>query len=316
MREIIELNSRYSTTRRVRKADPADIAAELKAASKPEDQFETLLFLPEGEGRKSEGGLRTRGYFKQTQEDKPLITMVTVVFNGEAHLEETILSVINQTYDNVEYIIIDGGSTDGTLDIIKKHEHAIDYWVSEKDEGIYDAMNKGIHLATGEWTNFMNCGDSFYEKISIMKIFCQYDLSSVDIVYGNHQVLYPSCRKRFVAAGSMENSWQGSQFCHQASFVSTLRHKKNKFNVCEKMVADFEFFYNAQRGGAKFKKIDNIIARCRSGGVSDSNRVDVLLSFWGVVDKKTKTNLFFCFLLLKEVLKSTRILSVILSRFR
>lgn len=172
-----------------------------KLIGNPDDKFETFLFLPEGRGRKYEGGLRTRGYFKfnyvwrkddgskgkwwiadyednpllptqgelQRQIDDyikaisskqtiaqnpkfdklPLISVITVVLNGEKYLEQTIQSVINQTYPNIEYIIIDGGSTDGTLDIIKKYEDYIDYCVSEKDEGIYDAMNKGTLVSTG-----------------------------------------------------------------------------------------------------------------------------------------------------------------------
>ena len=110
---------------------------------------------------KKEGGLKTKGYIKDSTHEKPLITIVTVVYNGQEHLEETILSVVNQTYSNIEFIIIDGGSTDNTIDIIHKYEHAIDYWISEKDEGIYDAMNKASELAKGKWINYMNCGDSF-----------------------------------------------------------------------------------------------------------------------------------------------------------
>ena len=93
--------------------------------------------------------------------NKPLVSIVTVVYNGENFLEETIKSVINQTYENIEYIIIDGGSTDGTVDIIKKYEDKINYWVSEKDAGIYDAMNKGIEAFKGDYINFLNAGDSY-----------------------------------------------------------------------------------------------------------------------------------------------------------
>ena len=106
--------------------------------------------------------------FKETD---TLISIVTVSYNAVLTIEQTILSVINQTYPNVEYIIIDGGSTDGTVDIIKKYEDKIAYWVSEPDKGIYDAMNKGVVVATGEWINFMNAGDIFTDGDVIDKLF-------------------------------------------------------------------------------------------------------------------------------------------------
>ena len=202
MFQVLELEENYSTTRRVIKADSQAIAGLVKQATKPGDKFETVLFLPEGEGRQGEGGLRTKGYFKvggiipspltpnPSPEAKPLITVVTVVYNGEKFLEETILSVINQTYDNVEYIIIDGGSTDGTLDIIKKYEHAIDYWVSEKDKGIYDAMNKGIDLANAEWINFMNAGDRFSEDSILDQVMIQTE--KFDVLYSDTLFEYES----------------------------------------------------------------------------------------------------------------------------
>ena len=121
MTDILSLDEGYSTTRLLTQEKPQII-------NTTEDKFETVLFLPKGENRKGEGGLRTKGYFKKSFDDKPLISIITVVFNGEKYLEETIQSVINQTYSNVEYIIIDGGSTDGTLDIIKKYEDSGKSW--------------------------------------------------------------------------------------------------------------------------------------------------------------------------------------------
>ena len=142
----------------------------------------------------------------------PLITVVTVVYNGVEFLEKTILNVLGQDYPNIDYIIIDGGSTDGTLDIIRKYEDKISKWISEPDQGIYDAMNKGIKLATGEWINFMNAGDYFYEKETLYKVFGgseRYD--GVDILYGNTEYDYLDF-KVIKKAGSLKNLWKGMQF--------------------------------------------------------------------------------------------------------
>ncbi len=172
--EIINLEPKFSTTRRVTQKQP-DIANNLSS------KVNNLLFLPPNSKRQGEGGLRTQGYFKYNLHDNdkknsrepdlsknhstlPLVTIVTVVFNGEKYLEQTIQSVINQTYDNIEYIIIDGGSTDGTLDIIRKYEKVIDYWVSEPDAGIYDAMNKGIILSRGKLIGLINSDDWYLEN--------------------------------------------------------------------------------------------------------------------------------------------------------
>ena len=123
--------------------------------------------------------------FKETD---TLISIVTVSYNAVLTIEQTILSVINQTYPNVEYIIIDGGSTDGTVDIIKKYEDKIAYWVSEPDKGIYDAMNKGVVVATGEWINFMNAGDIFTDGDVIDKLFHQnIIINRVGIVFGDRK---------------------------------------------------------------------------------------------------------------------------------
>jgi len=254
-----------------------------------EDTFETL--------RIGEGGLRTQGHFKQSLLGKPLITVITVVYNGAAHLEETILSVIGQTYDNVEYIIIDGGSTDGTLEIIHRYKHAIDYWVSEKDGGIYDAMNKGIDLTTGNWINFMNGGDRFYTEYVLQEVFFEKTYTNISIIYGNHEVRYPH-KTRIAKAGSIKNIWKGSQFSHQSAFISIGVHKRNKFNLCNKISSDFEFFYKAYKNGNIFRKTEVIISSIESGGVSDIHRIDSIVGRWNVVDKNTITNIYYIFLLL------------------
>ncbi|MBD3842266.1 MAG: glycosyltransferase [Campylobacterales bacterium] len=309
---MIELDKNYSTTRRVIKADPQEIAGLVKQSNKPEDKFETVLFLSEGENRQGEGGLRTLGYFKvgglitendvchserseeslkadshpeqsersphpspltsnSSQADKPLITVVTVVFNGEKFLEETILSVINQTYDNVEYIIIDGGSTDGTLDIIKKYEHAIDYWVSEKDKGIYDAMNKGIDLATGEWINFMNGGDTFYDIeviscISSLKVF-----TDTDLIFGDVKSTYKGFTK-IHPARDLKNIYKSMVFSHQSAFIRSLTHKKFKYDLEYKLSADYnaiiQIYHSVYDFGSNFVKTNNVIAIVETNGVS------------------------------------------------
>ena len=120
----------------------------------------------------------------KNSDKKNIISIVTVTYNSVHNIEETILSVINQTYQNIEYIIIDGGSVDGTMNIVKKYKNSIDYIVSEKDNGIYDAMNKGIQIASGKWINFLNSGDTFYNKKVIENIsFKNYE--NHVIIYGN-----------------------------------------------------------------------------------------------------------------------------------
>tara|TARA_B100001057_G_scaffold494535_1_gene591324 strand:+ start:1838 stop:2623 length:786 start_codon:yes stop_codon:yes gene_type:complete len=107
--------------------------------------------------------------------NKPLISIITVVLNGEKFLDQTIQSIINQTYKNIEYIIIDGGSTDGTLEIIKKYEDKISYWVSEEDNGIGNAFNKGVKISKGTYINFQGHGDGFISYDALEKVFQNVD---------------------------------------------------------------------------------------------------------------------------------------------
>ena len=194
-----------------------------------------------------------------------LISVITVVFNGENSLEKTIKSVISQSYDHVEYIIIDGGSTDGTVDIIKRYEDQIDYWISEKDEGIYDAMNKGIRQATGDWVNFMNAGDAFVSR-DVLNSVDFTALSEYALIYGNRiQEGISGTPKNIAAleAGVIHAN-------HQSMFFNSRMLKDELYyDTRYKIYADYEL---VNRIYLKFPElmryIDVDIADFEPGGVS------------------------------------------------
>jgi glycosyltransferase involved in cell wall biosynthesis len=121
---------------------------------------------------------------------QPLISIITVVFNGERHLEQTIQNILNQDYTNIEYVIIDGGSTDKTINIIRRYENQIAYWNSEIDNGIYDAMNKGMRASTGDYVMFLNAGDSFANRETLKQVVKKIATNNwPDVVYGNANIL-------------------------------------------------------------------------------------------------------------------------------
>jgi glycosyltransferase involved in cell wall biosynthesis len=199
--------------------------------------------------------------------NNPLISIITVVYNGVSTLEQTILSVINQTYKNIEYIIIDGGSTDGTIEIIKKYEDKIAYWVSESDKGIYDAMNKGIDKVTGEWVNFMNSGDIFFD-IHIIQQLMDATLFSNNqtIIYGNR---IANCNGQLIEQNISINSIKYiMSICHQSCFVPTVLHKIYPFDISYKIAGDYDFFYKMLNKKVEFIKTDLNICVFFGGGVS------------------------------------------------
>jgi glycosyltransferase involved in cell wall biosynthesis len=197
-----------------------------------------------------------RGIKKQFQSGIPIVSIVTVSFNAAAIIERTILSVLQLRYPNVEYIIIDGGSTDGTIDVIKKYSDRIDYWVSEKDKGIYDGMNKGIQAANGEWVNFMNCGDHFVSPDALR--FFQDTSVTADIVYGNAIVVYPTFRTLHKNS-PIKESWKRMPLCHQASFTRLRIMKESPFSLEYKLSSDFDFIYKAYLRSKTFQYIPEII---------------------------------------------------------
>ncbi len=277
-----------------------------KFLKNPDDKYETMLFLPEGEDRKGEGGLRTKGYFKfsykkvddkwyicdfygniikeapeniqqkiknyinsldenQNINDLPLITVITVVFNGAKTLEETIQSVINQTYPNVEYIIIDGGSTDGTLDIIKKYEDHIDYWVSEKDKGIYDAMNKGASMALGSWLYFLGSDDKVFDT----NVFC----SLIKEIEPNLDILMGLVKtnNKFIHSKFTMKTYLHNTVHHQSALYNKTLFKFFRYNTNYKIASDYELNLLILLERKKTKMVKTIFAECKSDGVSNLN---------------------------------------------
>jgi glycosyltransferase involved in cell wall biosynthesis len=202
--------------------------------------------------------------------NNPLISIITVVYNGASTLEQTILSVINQTYENIEYIIIDGGSTDGTVDIIKKYEKHLAYWVSEPDKGIYDAMNKGINIATGEWINFMNSGDIFSSNDIIQQLLMR-DLfnGGKSIIYGNR--IIRQNEKSFKQESNLKTIKYRMDIFHQSCFIPTLLHKKIRFNISYKIAGDYDFFYKMTNSNVPFIKTNLYICIFLDGGISSKN---------------------------------------------
>lgn len=194
-----------------------------------------------------------------------LVTIVTVTYNAQDLLEETLLSVIKQNYQNIEYIIIDGGSTDRTIDIIKKYEDKINYWVSEPDDGIYFAMNKAIVKATGMWINFMNAGDTFVDTTTIERIINSLD-EETELIYGDY-----ICDGVIESVLNRQTITRTMPCCHQSLFVKTSLMKANPFNTSYRISADYEFMLKMHNDNRKFKYIEEPFCIYPGGGLSDQS---------------------------------------------
>ncbi len=221
------------------------------------------------------GGLRTNGILKKSEKNKPLVTIITVVYNSEAVLEKTIQTVINQSYSNIEYIILDGASTDKTLEIIKKYNDKIDYWCSESDNGIYHAMNKAIKIANGDYLNFLNAGDYLYNNNAIKNLLKEFS-SDIDVVYGNIMVVDKKIEDARLLTSmpftieKLKKEGTGV-VCHQAFFV-----KKTicpYYNIKYKFKAELNWYFDIleKNNDLKIKHKDVIIVYYSMGGYSDQH---------------------------------------------
>jgi len=191
----------------------------------------------------------------------PLITIVTVVYNGEKTIQETICSCTEQVYCNVEYIVIDGKSTDSTVDIISKFKNKVTRFISEPDNGIYDAMNKAITIATGDWIIFMNSGDLFFDKFVLSNVakLIKEEESSVDVIYGNTVYKFKNNLLQIMPL-AFELIEREMIFCHQSTFVRTELIKLNRFDLKYKLAADYNMFYQFYKQNRIFKHVDLFIS--------------------------------------------------------
>ena len=212
------------------------------------------------------------------KEKYPKVTVVTVSFNAVNDIEKTILSVLNQTYSNLEYIIIDGGSTDGTVDIIKKYAARLSYWVSEPDGGIYYGMNKGIQAASGEWINFMNAGDTFYDKNVIKDVFINDYSPNIKVIYGNVFKKDADSSLSILESKSISYINRYIPFCHQAEFLKNYDKKEISFRAAKyELCADYDVAFRIYRkyGATAFLKIDTVISIFDFTGISNKKGVQV-----------------------------------------
>lgn len=178
------------------------------------------------------------------------LSIITVCYNAESSIRQTIESVLSQTFSDYEYIVIDGASTDKTVEIISEYRDRIDVFISEPDKGIYDAMNKGIDHASGEWITFRNSGDLFLSPDSLRQFFEQPVPDTVDIVHGDCVFVNEWGYRR--EKPSLDYK-RGMPVLHPASFVRSRIHKQRKFDTTFRSSGDYAFMYGCFADGLKFE---------------------------------------------------------------
>ena len=194
------------------------------------------------------------------------VTIITVCYNAANDLEITLESVLNQTYTNFEYLVIDGGSKDQTISLLKRYATLFKNkcktfrFISEKDNGTYDAMNKGALLAKGEWINYMNAGDSFYCKTCLEDFFSQSIQPESGVLYGDTYQMY-DFGSGIAHASDYKKDNPIMPFCHQSSFVKAELIQRYLFDTSYRIIADHDLFYRLHEANIKFQYIPIIVAR-------------------------------------------------------
>lgn len=194
------------------------------------------------------------------------ITIITVCFNAYEDLKKTLDSVFSQQYNDYEYIVVDGGSTDGTIKLLEQYKvlfenhHKTFKFITEKDKGTYDAMNKGARMAHGEWINYMNAGDCFYTNTTLREIFSKVIDKDIGVLYGDTFQVFD-----FGSGIATEDYYLKDNdtmpFCHQSSFVKSELLHKFPFDLSYKIIADHDFFLQLRQQNVIFLYIPIVIAK-------------------------------------------------------
>lgn len=215
---------------------------------------------------------------KEKVKENVLISVITVVYQAEKEILYTLESVRNQTSTSFEYIIIDGKSKDSTVSVIEeflihfKEKNISVIFSSEKDKGIYDAMNKAVLRASGNWLLFMNAGDTFYETTTLQQLEGILRVEQCDVIHGSQCWNEPG-NVYIVESNDSENLPDGQVLFHQSSLVKREVLINNPFSLEYKIAGDYEFFLRLQQKGYSFHKIPNIIANFAYGGVSSTHPI-------------------------------------------
>lgn len=210
----------------------------------------------------------------------PKISIITIVRNGEQHIEHTIRSIICQTYPNIEYLIIDGNSTDGTVDIIRKYDDRISFWLSEPDAGIYDAMNKGVKASTGDWLLFIHSDDFLLNEHVIEQAVPYLRKTPHQIAYGQVGFIYPDLTEKTYGAEwePLKKRFREVAMCipHQATFHSRALFKNQLFDKTFRIAGDYDFLLRHLKDhDATFFPV--MIAKMRADGISfTASKIDLL----------------------------------------
>ena len=204
----------------------------------------------------------------------PKISIITVCYQAVGTIEQTIVNVIDQTYSNVEYIIIDGASNDGTVDIIKRYQDQIAYWISEPDTGIYEAMNKGINKASGDYVYFLGADDCLFNANCMETISCYLQTSQPDVLCGRiyvvDDVLGTKMQRLTGRPLTCEEVFCGLIAPHQGMFVRSDLMKQYKYNEHYRIAGDYDLFLRLIKDGRSIQYVDEIVAFYSNGGIGCS----------------------------------------------